>query len=128
MHAYIGSEPIADALRAGADIVITGRAADAALFAGPVRDGLDGSPDALAGALAVGHLLECSGQVTGGNFEAPGERPPTAAEFANLGFPLADVAPTGALRSQSSTAPEVGSTASPARCSCSTRCTTPAAT
>jgi Acyclic terpene utilisation family protein AtuA len=95
MHAYIGLEPIADALRDGADIVITGRAADAALFAGPVRDGLDGSPDALAGALAVGHLLECSGQVTGGNFEAPGERPPTAAEFANLGFPLADVASDG---------------------------------
>lgn len=95
MHAYLGLEPIADALEGGADIVVTGRAADAALFAGPLRAGLDGTPDALAGALAVGHLLECSGQVTGGNFEAPGERPPSAAAFADLGFPLADVAPDG---------------------------------
>jgi hypothetical protein len=95
MHAYLGLGPIAAALADGADIVITGRAADAALFAGPARDGLDGSPDALAGALAVGHLLECSGQVTGGNFEAPGERPPTAAEFADLGFPLAEIDPDG---------------------------------
>jgi hypothetical protein len=95
MHAYLGLEPIAEALAAGADIVITGRVADAALFAGPVRDGLDQAPDALAGALAVGHLLECSGQVTGGNFEAPGERPPAAAEFADLGYPFADVAPDG---------------------------------
>jgi hypothetical protein len=94
-HAYIGLGSIAQALAEGADVVITGRAADAALFAGPVFAGLDGSPDALAGALAVGHLLECSGQVTGGNFEAPGERPPTAAEFADLGFPMADVGPDG---------------------------------
>ena len=95
MHAYLGLEPIADALEGGASIVVTGRAADAALFAGPLRATLDGTPDALAGALAVGHLLECSGQVTGGNFEAPGERPPSAAAFAELGFPLADVAPDG---------------------------------
>jgi hypothetical protein len=91
MHAYLGSEPIAEALAGGADVVITGRVADAALFSGPVLDELDGTADALAGALAVGHLLECSGQVTGGNFEAPGERPPSAASFASLGFPLAEV-------------------------------------
>lgn len=95
MHAYLGLGPIAAALEAGADVVITGRAADAALFAGPLRATLDGSPDALAGALAVGHLLECSGQVTGGNFEAPGERPPDYAEFVDLGFPLARVDPDG---------------------------------
>ncbi|WP_256469023.1 acyclic terpene utilization AtuA family protein [Conexibacter sp. DBS9H8] len=94
-HAYIGLESIAKALAEGADVVITGRAADAALFAGPAYADLDGSPDALAGALAVGHLLECSGQVTGGNFEAPGEPPPTAAEFAELGFPIASVSSDG---------------------------------
>jgi hypothetical protein len=95
MHAYLGSDPIAEALAGGADIVITGRVADAALFAGPLLNQLDGTPDALAGAIAVGHLLECSGQVTGGNFEAPGRPAPSADSFARLGFPLAEVAADG---------------------------------
>jgi hypothetical protein len=95
VHAYLGAGPIAEALELGADIVITGRVADAALFSGPAMGELDGSDDALAGALAVGHLLECSGQVTGGNFEAPGGRPPSAVEFAALGFPLAEINPDG---------------------------------
>jgi hypothetical protein len=95
MHAYLGLTPIAEALESGADVVVTGRAADAALFAAPVRASLDGSDDALAGALAVGHLLECGGQVTGGNFDPPRQPPLSAAELANLGYPLAIVAPDG---------------------------------
>jgi hypothetical protein len=95
MHAYLGLEPIAEALAGGADVVVTGRTADAALFAAPLRDLLDGTPDALAGALAVGHLLECAGQLTGGNFAPPGGAGPPAAELAALGYPLARVAPDG---------------------------------
>jgi hypothetical protein len=95
MHAYLGMAPIAEALAAGADLVVTGRAADAALFAAPLHGALDGTPDALAGALTVGHLLECAGQVTGGNFDPPGEPAPPAGEMANLGYPIADVAADG---------------------------------
>ena len=95
MHAYLGAGAIAEALRRGADIVITGRVADAALFSGPAIAELDGSDDALAGALCVGHLLECSGQATGGNFEAPGTRAPTAVELSQLAFPLAEIAADG---------------------------------
>lgn len=94
-HAYIGSDAIATAVDQGADVVITGRAADSALFAGPLIPYLDGSDDALAMALTVGHLLECSGQVTGGNFEQPGGGGLDARSLANLGFPLAHVARNG---------------------------------
>jgi len=95
IHAYLGLGPIAEALERGADVVVTGRVADAALFAAPVRASLDESDDALAGALAVGHLLECAGQVTGGNFDPPRRRPLSAAELADLGYPLAAVAHDG---------------------------------
>jgi hypothetical protein len=94
-HAYIGSDGIAAAIGDGADVVVTGRAADSALFAGALIPQLDGSDEALAGALAVGHLLECSGQLTGGNYEPPGGGGLSAAELAQLGFPLARVAPDG---------------------------------
>jgi hypothetical protein len=95
MHAYLGMTPISEALAAGADVVVTGRAADAALFAAPVSQALDDRRDALAGALAVGHLLECSGQVTGGNFDPPSESALSAANLANLGYPIAHVAADG---------------------------------
>ncbi len=95
-HAYLGAEPIAAALRAGADVVVTGRCADSALFsADAMATILDGSADALAGATVVGHLLECSGQVTGGNFEGVDGSSLSPAEFAGLGFPLAKVFPDG---------------------------------
>lgn len=94
-HAYLGAGPIAAALAEGADVVVTGRCADSALFSAPVMSILDGSPDALAGATTVGHLLECSGQVTGGNFEGVDGGSLSAAEFAGLGFPLAEVRPDG---------------------------------
>jgi Acyclic terpene utilisation family protein AtuA len=94
-HAYLGVEPIRAALDEGADVVLTGRAADAALFAAPVMQTLDGSDDALAGAITVGHLLECAGQLTGGNFDAPGGQQLSAEEFADLGYPIARVAPDG---------------------------------
>ena len=94
-HAYIGTDMLVEALDGGADVVLTGRCADAALFAAPVWRILDGSPDAIAGAVAVGHLLECAGQMTGGNFEGPGGSTLGAREFADLGYPIARVQPDG---------------------------------
>jgi hypothetical protein len=94
-HAYLGCVPMANALDAGADVVVTGRVADSALFAAPVRQFLNQDPSALAGALTVGHLLECGGQLTGGNYDTLGGPQPgnplSAADFANLAYPLAHV-------------------------------------
>ncbi len=94
-HAYLGADPIADALAQGADVVVTGRCADSALFSADAISILDGTEDALAGATTIGHLLECSGQVTGGNFETVDGGSLSAAEFAALGFPIAKVFPDG---------------------------------
>ena len=101
-NAYLGAEPIARALGLGADIVITGRVADAALFLGPLVHAF-GWPlqpaDAagwhrLAQGLAVGHLMECSGQGAGGNFGAKGawQRVP---DLTHIGYPIAEVGADG---------------------------------
>ena len=90
-HAYLGADALRDAITNAADVVITGRVADSALFSAELLPILDDDPHALAGATAVGHLLECSGQVSGGNFEMPDGESLSANEFANLGFPLARV-------------------------------------
>ena len=69
--AYLGARPIADALAQGADIVITGRVADASLFLAPLayEHGWSWDDwDHLAAGILVGHLLECSGQSLGGNY------------------------------------------------------------
>ena len=69
--AYLGARPIADALAQGADIVITGRVADASLFLAPLahRHGWAWDDwDRLSAGILVGHLLECSGQSLGGNY------------------------------------------------------------
>ncbi len=69
--AYLGARPIVEALAAGADVVITGRVADAALFLGAAAHAHDwqwDDWDRLAAGTVVGHLLECSGQVAGGNY------------------------------------------------------------
>ena len=97
-NVYLGSEGIVHALDDGADVVVTGRVADAALFAGPLvhahRWALD-DWEHLASALAVGHLLECAGQVTGGYFADPGVK--DVAGLADLGFPFADVGADGSV-------------------------------
>ena len=95
-NAYIGAEPIVLALAAGADVVITGRAADPSLFVAPlVREfgwAVDDWPMLGRGTL-VGHLLECAGQITGGYFADPGIKDVPSLD--RLGFPLAEVAADG---------------------------------
>jgi acyclic terpene utilization AtuA family protein len=91
-HAYLGLEPIADALAQRADVVITGRVADSSLLAAaPVQQLGLRDDDAVAGALAAGHLLECAGQLTGGNLQEPGSDDLEAPDLAALGYPLADI-------------------------------------
>ncbi len=90
-HAYLGAGQIADALAQGADVVVTGRVADSALFAAPALRGLNDGEAALAGAITVGHLLECSGQLSGGNYAPIGGAMLSASDYAKLGFPLAEV-------------------------------------
>jgi Acyclic terpene utilisation family protein AtuA len=95
--AYLGAQPIAEALKRGADIVITGRVADAALSLGPIMHELDwrwDDWDRLAQGLTVGHLLECSGQASGGNFGSADEWAKTQ-DFLHLGYPIAEVGADG---------------------------------
>jgi len=94
-HAYLGADGMAAALAQGADIVLAGRVADSALFAAPVLAAGDAGDALRAGALTVGHLLECTGQLTGGNFEPPGGGGLDAAALAGLGFPFARVMEDG---------------------------------
>ncbi|MBV8692394.1 MAG: DUF1446 domain-containing protein, partial [Actinobacteria bacterium] len=89
-NAYLGARPIVEALDAGATVVVTGRVADASLFAAPLIHefgwGWD-DWDRLAAGVTVGHLLECSGQVTGGNYSGPWWENPDPLRIA---FPLAE--------------------------------------
>jgi hypothetical protein len=95
-NAYLGVEPIVAALADDADIVITGRVADPALFMAPLVHEfgwrLD-DWDTLGRGVVIGHLLECAGQITGGYFADPGVK--DVSGLARLGFPLAEVAEDG---------------------------------
>jgi len=107
-NAYLGAQPIAEALAKGADIVLTGRVADAALTLGPLAHEFGwrwDDWDRLAAGLTLGHLLECSGQGSGGNFGSAGEwaRIP---DYAHLGYPIAEVSADG--RAVLSKAPGTG--------------------
>jgi Acyclic terpene utilisation family protein AtuA len=97
-NAYIGAQPIAQALAAGADIVITGRAADPAMFLGALVHAFGWSMedwDALGRGTVVGHLLECAGQITGGYFADPGVK--DVSDLARLGFPIGEVSEDGSV-------------------------------
>jgi hypothetical protein len=94
-NAYLGARPIVNALDAGAHIVITGRVADAALFLAPLVHELGwrwDDWDRLAAGVVVGHLLECSGQVTGGNYSGAWWENPAPTRIA---FPIAEVEEDG---------------------------------
>ncbi len=91
-HAYLGGFGIAECLRAGADVVVTGRVTDAALVTGPAAAHFGWGPtqyDRLAGAVVAGHVLECGTQATGGNYAFFGERDPR--DLRRPGFPLAEI-------------------------------------
>jgi len=89
-NAYLGCWGIVAALNQGADIVVTGRVADTALVMGPAAHYFKWEKDnwnALAGAAAAGHVIECSGQASGGNYSFFEE----VTSFSNLGFPIAEI-------------------------------------
>ncbi|WP_435612210.1 acyclic terpene utilization AtuA family protein [Streptomyces sp. bgisy159] len=88
-NAYLGGFGIAACLRAGADVVVTGRVTDAALVTGPAAAHFGWTPDdhdRLAGAVVAGHVLECGAQATGGNYAFFRGR-----DVRRPGFPLAEI-------------------------------------
>ena len=95
-NAYLGAWGIKEALDKGADIVVCPRVTDAALVIGPAawkfnwkRDNYD----ALAGALAAGHIIECGCQATGGNYAFFKE----VESFDNVGYPIAEIYEDGSF-------------------------------
>ena len=95
-NVYQGAFEIADALKAGAQIVVTGRVADPSLTLGPAIAHFNWARDdwdRLAGATMAGHLLECGAQVTGGYFADPGFK--EVPDIADLGYPIAEIAADG---------------------------------
>ncbi|WP_458094621.1 acyclic terpene utilization AtuA family protein [Roseomonas sp. WA12] len=91
-NVYLGAAPIAEALRGGAQVVITGRAADPALALGPMIAHFgwgESDWDRLAAGTACGHLLECGSQVTGGYFADPGFK--DVPGMHEIGFPIAEM-------------------------------------
>jgi hypothetical protein len=97
-NAYLGAEPMAQALTSGADVVITGRASDPALFLAPMIHAFGWAMDdwnLLGQGTVAGHLLECAGQITGGYFADPGYK--DVPDLARLGFPIGEVGEDGSL-------------------------------
>ena len=97
-NAYLGAQPLVDALAQGADIVITGRIADPALVLAPAIHAFGWAMDdwqRLGQGTLAGHLLECAGQVCGGYFADPGVK--DVPSLARLGFPLAVIGEDGSV-------------------------------
>jgi hypothetical protein len=94
-NVYLGAEPIADALRRGAQIVITGRCVDPALVLGPLIAHFGWPADDLdrrAAGVVAGHAIECGAQVSGGNFAGGW---PDVPDLARVGYPIAEVSADG---------------------------------
>jgi hypothetical protein len=97
-NAYLGVEPMMEALQNGAEVVLTGRVADPSLFLAPlVHEFQWGLNDwnMLGQGTVIGHLLECAGQVTGGYFADPGYK--DVPGLGRLGFPIAEVREDGTV-------------------------------
>jgi hypothetical protein len=93
-NAYLGAWGIVDCLNSGADVVVTGRVTDASVIVGPAAAHFGWARtdyDALAGAVAAGHVIECGTQATGGNFSFFTEIP----DLQRPGFPLAEISSDG---------------------------------
>ncbi len=96
-NAYLGAFPIAEALATGADVVITGRCADAALSLGPsiFEFGWQETDyNLLAAGVAAGHIIECGAQATGGNCLAEWQ---TVPDLASIGYPIIEAEPDGSF-------------------------------
>lgn len=94
-NVYFGASPIAEALRLGADIVVTGRTTDTGLTLAPMIYEFgwrDNDWDKLAAGTIAGHILECGGQASGGNFGGDWRSVP---DLAHIGFPIAEAMPSG---------------------------------
>ncbi len=95
-NAYLGADSIRDALKADADVILTGRVADPSLFLAPLAYEFGWASDnwpLLGQGTVIGHLLECAGQITGGYFADPGYK--DVPNLAWLGFPIAEVREDG---------------------------------
>src|SRR5258708_37991967 len=94
-NAYLGAWPVVEALRRGADVVVTGRVTDTGLTLAPMIHAFGWQPDAwdlLAAGTVAGHTIECGAQCSGGNCLVDWERIP---DLANVGYPIVDAAPDG---------------------------------
>lgn len=96
-NAYLGARPIVEALRQGADIVITGRVADASLTVAPAMHQFDwpwDDWDRLSAASVAGHLIECGAQATGGLSPNWSQLP----DLSQMGYPIAELEAGGTFR------------------------------
>jgi hypothetical protein len=95
-NAYFGAWPVVEALRSGAQIVVTGRCTDTGITLAPMIHAFDWAPDdwdRLAAGIVAGHIVECGAQSTGGNFtDWRGVR-----RFATIGYPVIEVSPDGSF-------------------------------
>lgn len=94
-NAYLGAEPIVEALNQGAQVVITGRATDTGLTLGPMIHEFGWAADdwdKLAAGTIAGHIIECGAQCSGGNCQYDWQSIP---DLANVGFPIAEALADG---------------------------------
>lgn len=114
-NAYLGCEGIVEALRNGADIIVTGRVSDPSLFLAPMmyEFGWQNTQTKMLGTgTLIGHLLECAGQVTGGYFADPEKK--EVPDLWNLGFPFVEIDEAG--NGFISKLPDAGGMVTPATC------------